>query len=61
MPVRRTWRSSAAAWAAVDRALTAAAWVPTVSLRGVELTSPRLGNYQYNPVWGFLADQAWVR
>ena len=52
---------SAAAWAAVDRQLTdAAAWVPTVSLRVVELTSQRLGNYQYNPVWGFLADQSWV-
>ena len=52
---------SAAAWAAVDRQLTdAAAWVPTVSLRDVELTSRRLGNYQYNPVWGFLADQSWV-
>jgi len=23
--------------------------------------SRRLGNYQYNPVWGFLADQAWLR
>ena len=53
---------SAAAWAAVDRRLTdAAAWVPTVSLRDVELTSRRLRNYQYNPVWGFLADQSWVR
>jgi len=52
---------SAAAWTAVDRQLTdAAAWVPTVSLRVVELTSRRLGNYQYNPVWGFLADQSWV-
>jgi ABC-type oligopeptide transport system substrate-binding subunit len=49
-------------WAAVDRGLTdAAAWVPTASLRDVELTSRRLGNYQYNPVWGFLADQSWVR
>ena len=53
---------SAAAWAAVDHDLTdAAAWVPTVSLRTVDLTSRRLGNYQYNPVWGFLADQSWVR
>ena len=53
---------SAAAWAAVDRRLTdAAAWVPTVSLRDVEVTSRRLRNYQYNPVWGFLADQSWVR
>jgi hypothetical protein len=43
---------TAAAWAAVDRRLTAAAaWVPIVSLRDVKLTSPRLGNYQYNPVW----------
>ena len=53
---------SADAWAAIDRRLTdAAAWVPTVSLRDVELTSRRLRNYQYNPVWGFLADQSWVR
>ena len=53
---------AAAAWAAVNRRLTAAAaWVPTVSLRDVELTWPRLGNYQYNPVGGFLADQSWVR
>ena len=52
----------AAAWAAIDHRLTdAAPWVPTVSLRVVEVTSPRLGNYQYNPVWGFLADQSWIR
>jgi peptide/nickel transport system substrate-binding protein len=53
---------SAAAWASIDRRLTdVAPWVPTVSLRVVDLTSRRLGNYQYNPVWGFLADQSWVR
>jgi YVTN family beta-propeller protein len=53
---------AAAVWAAVDRQLTdAAVWVPTVILRDVEVTSRRLGNYQYNPVWGFLADQAWLR
>jgi YVTN family beta-propeller protein len=53
---------SAVAWSVIDRSLTdAAAWVPTVSLRVVELTSRRLENYQYNPVWGFLADQSWVR
>jgi peptide/nickel transport system substrate-binding protein len=53
---------AAAVWASVDRQLTdAAAWVPTVTLRDVELTSRRLDNYQYNPVWGFLADQAWLR
>jgi hypothetical protein len=54
--------ASADAWTAIDRRLTdAAAWVPTVSVRDVELTSRRLRNYQYNPVWGFLADQSWVR
>jgi YVTN family beta-propeller protein len=53
---------AAADWAAVDRQLTdAAVWVPTVTLRDVEVTSRSLGNYQYNPVWGFLADQAWLR
>jgi YVTN family beta-propeller protein len=53
---------SSTLWAAVDRQLTnAAAWVPTVASREVELTSDRLRNYEYNPVWGFLADQAWVR
>jgi YVTN family beta-propeller protein len=53
---------SSALWEAVDRQLTnAAEWVPTVASREVELTSDRLRNYEYNPVWGFLADQAWVR
>jgi peptide/nickel transport system substrate-binding protein len=53
---------SRALWEAVDRRLTdAAEWVPTVASREVELTSDRLRNYEYNPVWGFLADQAWVR
>jgi hypothetical protein len=49
-------------WEAIDRQLiNAAVWVPTVAGREVELTSARLRNYEYNPVWGFLADQAWVR
>jgi peptide/nickel transport system substrate-binding protein len=49
-------------WAAIDRQLTdAAVWVPTVNLRDVEITSSRLGNYEYNPIEGFLADQAWVK
>jgi YVTN family beta-propeller protein len=53
---------STALWEAVDRQLTnGAEWVPTVASREVELTSDRLRNYEYNPVWGFLADQAWVR
>jgi len=53
---------SRALWATVDRQLTdAAVWVPTVTLREIDFTSRRLGNYEYNPVWGFLADQSWVR
>jgi YVTN family beta-propeller protein len=53
---------SSALWATVDRELTNnAVWVPTVATREVELTSDRLRNYQYNPVWGFLADQAWLQ
>ena len=27
----------------------------------VDLTSSRLHNYEYNPVWGFLADQSWLQ
>jgi len=55
-------RESRALWASIDRQLTDdAVWVPTVTLREIDLTSRRLGNYQYNPVWGFLADQSWVR
>ena len=43
----------------VDRQLTDdAVWVPTVTPREVDLTSNRLHNYEYNPVWGFLTDQA---
>jgi peptide/nickel transport system substrate-binding protein len=51
-----------ATWTAVDHRLTdQAVWAPTVDLRAVELVSPRLGNYQFNPIWGFLADQVWLR
>jgi peptide/nickel transport system substrate-binding protein len=54
--------AAAAAWARIDRALADGAyWVPTVSLRAQELTSKRVRNYQYNPVWGFVADQVWLR
>jgi peptide/nickel transport system substrate-binding protein len=49
-------------WTAVDHRLTdQAVWAPTVDLRAVELVSPRLRNYQFNPIWGFLADQVWLR
>ena len=54
--------AASALWTHIDHRLTdEAAWVPTVNEREVEVTSARLRNYQYNPVWGFLADQAWLR
>lgn len=51
-----------ALWAHVGRSLTDQAdWVPTVNNRNIDLVSQRLGNYEFNPVWGFLPDQTWVR
>jgi ABC-type transport system substrate-binding protein/DNA-binding SARP family transcriptional activator/DNA-binding beta-propeller fold protein YncE len=48
-------------WSAADRLITDEAyWVPTIALNEVDFVSSRLRNYVYNPVWGFLADQAWV-
>jgi ABC-type transport system substrate-binding protein/DNA-binding SARP family transcriptional activator/DNA-binding beta-propeller fold protein YncE len=55
-------RRAAALWTAVDHKLVdEAMWVPTVALNAVELVSKRLAGYQFNPVTGFLADQAWLR
>jgi len=49
-------------WAAVDRELVdAAPWVPLYNPRGLEVLSKRVGNYQFNPVYGSLIDQLWVR
>jgi YVTN family beta-propeller protein len=50
-----------ALWTSIDHQLTnEAAWVPTVNEREVDFVSKRLRNYEYNPVWGFLADQSWL-
>lgn len=57
-----TPRLAAAEWRAVDRRITdQALWVPTVNVHEPEVTSARVRNYQYNPVWGFIADQVWLR
>ncbi len=49
-------------WARLDRELTnLAIWLPTVIPNEVDLVSRRVGNYQYNPAWGALLDQLWVR
>jgi hypothetical protein len=45
-----------------DRQLTdQAVFLPTVTPNEVDLLSRRAGNYEYNPVWGVLVDQLWVR
>ena len=52
---------AAALWSRIDHELvTRAFWVPTVNVREIDLVSPRLRNYVYQPVWGFLPGQASV-
>jgi peptide/nickel transport system substrate-binding protein len=49
-------------WTRIDHELVdEAVWVPTVNVPETEFVSARLQNYQYQPVWGFLVDQAWLR
>jgi DNA-binding SARP family transcriptional activator/ABC-type transport system substrate-binding protein len=49
-------------WARVDRAIVnSAAVVPYANGLDVTLLSRRVGNYQFNPEWGVLLDQLWVR
>jgi peptide/nickel transport system substrate-binding protein len=53
--------TAAAAWRRVDRRITdQALWVPTVNVHEPEIVSARVRNYQFNPIWGFLADQVWL-
>ena len=55
-------RKAAATWAEADRAaVDAAGWVPLITPHQAEFVSARLHNYQYHPIWGFIADQAWLR
>ena len=49
-------------WQQVERSLLARApVVPAYNRRNVDFVSKRVGNYQYNPQWGVLLDQLWVR
>jgi peptide/nickel transport system substrate-binding protein len=53
---------AAAAWANVDRRITdQALWVPTATISTAQFVSTRVRNYQFHPVWDFIADQAWLR
>jgi YVTN family beta-propeller protein len=55
-------RSADALWAQVDRRVVdQAAVVPLVNARQLDFVSRRVANYQYNPPWGILLDQLWVR
>jgi YVTN family beta-propeller protein len=49
-------------WQEVERDLLAQApLVPTDNRRNVHFVSERLGNFQYNPQWGPLLSQLWVK
>jgi YVTN family beta-propeller protein len=51
-----------ALWADIDHSIVdRAPWVPTHTSKGLSFVSKRVGNYQYNPQWGVLLDQLWVR
>jgi peptide/nickel transport system substrate-binding protein len=54
--------TAASVWARLDRQLTdLAIWVPTVTPNELDFLSKRVRNYQFNPVWGALVDQFWIR
>jgi peptide/nickel transport system substrate-binding protein len=54
--------TSDALWAGVDRRVVdQAAVVPLANPKQLDFVSSRVGDYQYNPQWGALLDQLWVR
>ncbi len=49
-------------WQRIEREILALApIVPTSNARNVDFVAKRVGNYQYNPQWGALLDQLWVK
>ena len=49
-------------WARIDRAVVAEAPVaPLYTPKQVDIASRRVGNFQYNPQWGVLFGQLWLR
>jgi peptide/nickel transport system substrate-binding protein len=49
-------------WRRIEQSLLARApVVPTFNQRQIDFVSRRLGNYRFNPQWGMLLDQAWVK
>ena len=54
--------AAAALWSKLDRdVMHQAPWVPVGNRQEVDFVSRRVGNYQFNPQWGPLFDQMWVR
>jgi len=54
--------STSPSWAEVDRrVMELAPWAPLVNQRSVVVVSRRVGNVQFNPEWGTLIDQLWVK
>jgi peptide/nickel transport system substrate-binding protein len=55
-------RAAEAQWAHIDRELVdAAPWIPYATGKALDFVSKRVGNFQFNPEWGMLFDQLWVR
>ena len=49
-------------WAQIDHEIVdQAPWVPMTNPKAIDFVSERVGGYQYNPQWGMLIDQLWVR
>jgi peptide/nickel transport system substrate-binding protein len=49
-------------WARIDRAVVDEAPVaPLYTVKEVDIASRRVGNFQYNPQWGVLFGQLWLR
>jgi peptide/nickel transport system substrate-binding protein len=49
-------------WQQIENELLAQApLLPTDNRRNVDFLSKRVGNYQYNPQWGVLLSQLWVK
>ena len=49
-------------WTAIDRTVANdAAVVPIANLLEPDFVARRVGNFEYNPQWGVLMDQLWVR
>ena len=46
---------------ALCKLLLQAPYVPTYNRKTVDFLAKRVGNYQYNPQWGALLDQLWVK